>query len=100
MGLDGGTTRTVAFIDNDSSSEYGVTYNKNTLRLYRPAISGTTVTGLLAYSRNGGRQTGHDITLDVAIPSIDTIRTSLTYNEFANAYYFLSANKIYKIAPE
>ena len=100
VGLDGRTTTTASFEDSASSSQYGVTYNKTTQRLYRPAISGTTVTGLLAYDTDGNRESGDDITISIAIPNINTIRTSLTYNEYANAYYFLSNTIIYKIAPD
>ena len=97
VGLDGRETVTVTLADSDSSSQFGVAFDKNRDRLYRPTISSNTVTHLRAYSSNGSRHTGDDITLDTAIPNTDTIRTSVTYSEFADAFYFLSANKIYKI---
>ena len=78
MGLDGRTTGTITFADSNSSSEYGVTYNKKTERFYRPTIVSNTVTELKAYDTTGASQSTDDITLDTAIPNVDTVRTSLT----------------------
>ena len=97
IGYDGRDVEGIVFGDSDSTSEYGVTYNTSNSRFYRPTVSGTTITHLRAYNVGGGRETGEDITLNTAIPDIDDIRTSLVYNIYVDAFYFLSGNKIYHI---